>query len=200
MPIRVERACRQNHCADACQVSDGNGSLRRFRDNLNFFSLHGQLQVEELSCSFQLQSGHLCLQRGSPHSLIRDTTKSDGRAIAANAQHVTLRTTCIPKNAARQPHEGCLSPSALYYCCGPAPRSQRRMKSMAFGTLFWFTVPGQMVPAGKAFTTFLLRMATTSASSKSRRRPLKKMSPRRSASLLNKMGRAFLLLTATGER
>jgi hypothetical protein len=37
----------------------------------------------------------------------------------------------------------------------------------------WFTVPGQMVLAGKAFTTFLSRMATASASSKSRRRPFK---------------------------
>ena len=48
-------------------------------------------------------------------------------------------------------------------------------KSVGFGILFSFTVPGQMVLVGKAFTTFLSRMATTSASSKSRRRRLKTM-------------------------
>ena len=50
---------------------------------------------------------------------------------------------------------GILSPSASFYCCWPAARSQRRTKSIAFGILFWFTVLGRMVPAGKAFTTFL---------------------------------------------
>ena len=32
-------------------------------------------------------------------------------------------------------------------------------KRIEFGTLFWFTVPGQMVLAGRGFMTFLLRMA-----------------------------------------
>jgi hypothetical protein len=40
--------------------------------------------------------------------------------------------------------------------------SPRRPKTVAFGILFWFTAPGPMVPAGRAFTTFLSKMATTS--------------------------------------
>src|SRR6266851_1848347 len=59
--------------------------------------------------------------------------------------------------------------------------------------------PGQMVLAGKVFTTFWLGMVTTSASSRNRRHPLKKMWPRRSVSFLNKMDRAFLSLTAMAE-
>ena len=70
---------------------------------------------------------------------------------------------------------------------------------IAFGILFWFTAPGPMVLAGKAFTTFLSRMATMSALSKSRRHPLKMTWPPPSASLLYKMDRAFLSLIAMGE-
>ena len=84
----------------------------------------------------------------------------------------------------------------LLICCA---RSQRRTQTVAFGILFWFTVPGQMVLAGRAFTTSSSRMASTSASFKSRRRPSKKTSPLRSASLLYKMDRAFLSLIAMGE-
>ena len=60
--------------------------------------------------------------------------------------------------------------------------------------------PGQMVLAGGAFTTFLSKMATMSASFRSQRRRSKRMSPLRSASRLNEMDHAFLSLTATGER
>ena len=88
--------------------------------------------------------------------------------------------------------------SALDYCCSPAAPSQPRTQSIAFGILFWYMVPGQMVPAGKASTTFLSRMATASASFRSRRRPSRRMSPLRSAFLLNRMVGAYLSLTATG--
>jgi hypothetical protein len=57
----------------------------------------------------------------------------------------------------------------------PVGRSPRRTKSIAFGMLFWFMAPGPMVLAGKAFTTFSSRMATTSALSKSQRRPFRTM-------------------------
>ena len=40
--------------------------------------------------------------------------------------------------------------------------SPRRPKTVAFGILFWFTAPGPMVPAGRAYTTFLSKMAITS--------------------------------------
>src|ERR1700730_12197100 len=54
-------------------------------------------------------------------------------------------------------------------------------------------VPGQMVLAGKAFTTFLSRTATTSASSKSRKLRLKTTLLRPNVSLLNKMDRCILV-------
>jgi hypothetical protein len=38
-------------------------------------------------------------------------------------------------------------------------------KSIAFGILFWFTVPGQMVPDGKGFMTLLFKTATASKNS-----------------------------------
>jgi len=67
------------------------------------------------------------------------------------------------------------------------------------GISHWFTVPGLMVPAGKAFTTSLSRTATTSASSRNRRRRLKKTWLPPNAPSLYKMHRAFLFLTAMGE-
>ena len=79
----------------------------------------------------------------------------------------------------------------LLLTCGALSAQNQRL---AFGTLFWFMVPGQMVLAGRAFTTFLSRMASTLASFKSRRRPFKKTSPLRTASLIYKMDRAFLSL------
>ena len=59
-------------------------------------------------------------------------------------------------------------------------------------------VPGQMVLAGRAFTTFLSRMATTSVSFRSRRRPSKKTSPLRSVSWLNKTDQCILVAHSYG--
>ena len=62
--------------------------------------------------------------------------------------------------------------SAFDRLCAVSAEPRRRV-----GILFWFTVPGQMVLAGRAFTTFSSRMVSTSASSKSRRRPSRMMWP-----------------------
>lgn len=40
----------------------------------------------------------------------------------------------------------------LLLVCGALSEQKQ---SIAFGILFWFMVLGQMVPAGRAFTTFL---------------------------------------------
>src|ERR1700733_13075756 len=55
---------------------------------------------------------------------------------------------------------------------------------------------GQTVRAGKASTTFLSKTDTTSAWCRNRRQPFKRMSQRRSGSLLYKMDRAFSPLGA----
>jgi hypothetical protein len=49
------------------------------------------------------------------------------------------------------------------------PRDERRKVGARFllQNSNWFTAPGQMVPAGRAFTTFSSRMGTTSASARS---------------------------------
>ena len=46
----------------------------------------------------------------------------------------------------------------LLLTCSSALSAERR--SVACGILSWFTAPGQTVQVGKAFTTFLSRMAT----------------------------------------
>jgi hypothetical protein len=66
-------------------------------------------------------------------------------------------------------------------------------RSYCFG---WWR--GRMVLAGKAFTTSWARTALTSASSRNRRRTLKKIWPPLSASLPNKRDRASGSLTAMG--
>ncbi len=41
---------------------------------------------------------------------------------------------------------------SVLVCC--ALSAQNNNETIAFEILFWFTVPGRMVPAGKACTTF----------------------------------------------
>jgi hypothetical protein len=55
-------------------------------------------------------------------------------------------------------------------------RSQGRINSIAFATLFWSTALGPTVPAGKASTIFFVKNGyKVSTRCKSRRRPLRKM-------------------------
>jgi pimeloyl-ACP methyl ester carboxylesterase len=87
---------------------------------------------------------------------------------------------------------------ALLLLTGCALSAQNNSEQRRVRNIVLVHGAGQMVPDGKAFTTFLSRTATTSASFKSRRRHSKKMSPPRKRVLAQQDGPCILVAHSYG--
>ena len=89
----------------------------------------------------------------------------------------------------------CIALLLLTCCTLSAQNEEPRVRNIVLVHGAWADGSGW-----KGVNDILVRMATRSASSRSRRHPLKKMWLRRSVSSLYKMDHAFLSLTAMAER